>query len=153
MVQKRFLMLTFSPYYKQWHRLIAFVGINAVLLRGSLAHGCNTKGQAKAWAISAELWQHRSIHVQGCGRIVWALHCRSQTCRWPTTMQGNKKLFTIQGGPMTLCTLKEFVLWIEFVGFLARPSGFTDFTTLHLVPLSPNSAFPRIFHFYCFRKF
>lgn len=55
MVQERFLMQTFFPHYKQCHRLIAFVGINAILLRGNLIPGCNKKGQGKAWAISTEL--------------------------------------------------------------------------------------------------
>lgn len=82
--------------------MIAFVGIDAVLLRGSLAHGCNTKGQGKAWAISTELRQCRSIHVQGFGCIVWALRCRSQASMWHTTTWSNKKHFTIQGVPMTL---------------------------------------------------
>lgn len=95
-VQKRFLVLT-SPCYKRHHRLIGFVGIDAVLLRGSLAHGCNTKGQGKTWAISTELWQCRSIR-------------RSQACMWHTTTQNNQKHCMIWGAPVTLCALKEFVL-------------------------------------------
>lgn len=61
MVQERFLLLTFSPHYKQCHRLIAFVGINAILFRGNIVPECNTKGQGKAWAINTEcsgLWVH-----------------------------------------------------------------------------------------------
>lgn len=52
-VQERFLVLTFPPQwhmtfppcYKQWHRLIAFVGIKAALCRGSPAHGCYSEEQ------------------------------------------------------------------------------------------------------------
>lgn len=70
MVQERFLKLTFSPYYKQCHRLIAFVGMNAILLRGNLVPRCNTKGEGKAWATSTELQQHKTIGVQDWRCIV-----------------------------------------------------------------------------------
>ena len=68
MVQKRFLMLTFSAHYKQCHSPIAFVAINPVL-RGSLPHGCNTKGQEKSWAVRTGPQRHRAICVQVAGAL------------------------------------------------------------------------------------
>ena len=143
-VQKRFLMLTFSPRYKQCHRLIAFVGINAALLPASLAHGCNTKGQGKAWAVSVELRQHRSIRVQGCGCIVWST-LPIPGWQGHATTQGNKNRFIILGVPVTLCTFKEVVLWMGLVGFPARPSGLLILQVFTLCRCPLTQHFPEYF--------
>lgn len=124
--------------------MIAFVGINAVLLRRSLAHGCNTKAQGKAWAISTELRQHRSIRIQAMGALseLYAVEPRLVGCTRPPRV--TKSTWRFRGSPW-LFTLKEFVLWMGFVRFLARPSGLLILQVFILChcPLTHN--FPEYF--------
>lgn len=62
---------------------------------------------------------------------------------------GNKKLFksTSGGVPVTLCTLKEFVLWMVFYGCLARSSSLLILQVFILCHCPVTQHFPEYFSF------